>query len=497
LTTAAAPIPQPPIPQPKAKFRTIAPSIAFPMFLGMVGETIVATALPVIAASLGNVEQVTWVVVAYLIAMAITAPVYGRLGDAFGRRHMMVVALSISFVGSILCALSTSIGMLIAARVFQGIGGGGLVSLSQALVSQSVQPRDRMRFHGYIAAFGFSCSALGPVLGGLLTDSLGWQSVFLFNLPFAFMGILLVFRVPARTTPFEPFRFDFPGMILFTVFVSSLLILVEEVRRPADTRPVMAVGLAAMMLIGLALLIRREFRATMPLFPPVLIRNPNIWRGYGMAICHGGYFVALLSMVPIYLRVVYGLSASEIGLVMLPLAAGIGIGTFTTGQIASRTGHAAIFPSVGLIVTSAMLIVLGLLEPLPVAILSPYLGIVSLATGTVMAVVQATVQSESGGKLLGTATSGVSLCRALGAAIGTALAGSLLFATLAASGMEISTDLQAMLQGSDAALESLSAETQATIRDNVAFAFRGVFLLIASYAVIGCALAWTIPRRRL
>jgi predicted MFS family arabinose efflux permease len=286
-------------------------------------------------------------------------------------------------------------------------------------------------------------------------------------------------------------------MILFTIFVSSLLILVEEVRRPADMRPVMAVGLAAMMLIGLALLIRREFRATMPLFPPVLIRNPNIWRGYGMAICHGGYFVALLSMVPIYLRVVYGLSASEIGLVMLPLAAGIGIGTFTTGQIASRTGHAAIFPSIGLIVTSAMLIVLGLLEPLPVAILSPYLGIVSLATGTVMAVVQATVQSESGGKLLGTATSGVSLCRALGAAIGTALAGSLLFATLAASGMEISTDLQAMLQGSGAALESLSAETQATIRDNVAFAFRGVFLLIASYAVIGCALAWTIPRRRL
>ena len=286
MTTAAAQLP--PIPQPKAKFRTIAPSIAFPMFLGMVGETIVATALPVIAASLGNVEQVTWVVVAYLIAMAVTAPVYGRLGDAFGRRHMMVVALSISLVGSILCALSTSIGMLIAARVFQGIGGGGLVSLSQALVSQSVQPRDRMRFHGYIAAFGFSCAALGPVIGGFLTDSLGWQSVFLFNLPFAILGILLVFRVPARTTPFEPFRFDFPGMILFTIFVSSLLILVEEVRHPADMRPALALGLAAMMLIGLALLIRREFRATMPLFPPVLIRNPNIWRGYGMAICHGG-----------------------------------------------------------------------------------------------------------------------------------------------------------------------------------------------------------------
>jgi EmrB/QacA subfamily drug resistance transporter len=468
------------------------------MFLGMVGETIVATALPVIAASLGNVEQITWVVVAYLIAMAVTAPVYGRLGDAFGRRHMMVVALSISLIGSILCALAPSMSLLIAARVFQGMGGGGLVSLSQALVSQSVSPRDRMRFHGYIAAFGFSASALGPVIGGFLTDSFGWQAVFLFNLPPAILGILLVFRVPARTTPFEPFRFDFPGMILFTIFVTSLLILVEEVHHPAEMRPLLALGLALMTLVGLLLLIRREHRATNPLFPPVLIRNPNVWRGYAMAICHGGYFVALLAMIPIYLRVVYGLSASEIGLVMLPLAAGIGIGTFTTGQIASRTGHAAVFPSVGLIFVAVMLALLGVVsEPPPIAILSPYLGFVSLATGTVMAVVQATVQTESSSTLLGTATSGVSLCRALGAAIGTALAGSLLFATLAANGMEISTDLQAMLQGSGEQLASLSPETQAAIRDNVAFAFHGVFLLIASYAAIGCVLAWTIPRRRL
>jgi predicted MFS family arabinose efflux permease len=202
-------------------------------------------------------------------------------------------------------------------------------------------------------------------------------------------------------------------------------------------------------------------------------------------------------MVPIYLRVVYGLTGSEIGLVMLPLAAGIGIGTFTTGQIASRTGHAAIFPSIGLIVVALMVAGLGLLPPLPIAILAPYLGLVSLATGTVMAVVQATVQSESGGKLLGTATSGVSLCRALGAAVGTALAGSLLFATLLASGMEVSTDLQAMLQGSGPGLKSLSAEVQTEIRDNVAFAFHGVFLLIATYAAISCVLAWTLPRRRL
>ncbi len=491
--TSAAPA-SPPV---KAKFRTIAPAIALPMFLGMVGETIVATALPVIAASLGNIEQITWVVVAYLIAMAVTAPVYGRLGDAFGRRMMMVVALSIALVGSILCALSTSVEMLIAARVFQGLGGGGLVSLSQALVSQSVQPRDRMRFHGYIAAFGFSASAMGPVLGGILTDNFGWQSVFLFNLPPAILGILLVFRVPPRSTPFEPFRFDFPGLVLFTMFVTSLLILVEEIRRPAEMRSVFAMGLGVTIVVSLLLLIRREFRATSPLFPPVLIRNPNIWRSYAMAICHGGYFVALLAMIPIYLSVVYGLSASQIGLLMLPMTAGIGFGTYATGQIASRTGQAAIFPSIGLVVVAVMVAGLGFLGQLPMWILSPYLGLISLATGTVMAVVQATVQSESGGPLLGTATSGVSLSRALGAAIGTALAGTLLFATLAANGMEISTDLQSILQGSSEGLASMGAVVEAEIRANVAFAFRGVFFLIASYAAISCVLAWTLPRRTL
>jgi EmrB/QacA subfamily drug resistance transporter len=468
------------------------------MFMGMIGETIVATALPVIAASLGGIELIAWVVVAYLICLAITAPVYGRLGDAFGRRRMMVVALAISLIGSVLCAVSTSIEMLIAARVVQGIGGGGLISLAHALVAQSVPPRDRVRFHGYIAAIGFGASALGPVIGGFLTDNFGWPWIFLFNLPLGLAAIALVFRLPPRSTPFEPFRFDLPGLILFSALIWSLLVLVEEIRQPASLRLVFAASLAAIVLVSLVLLVKREKRATDPLFPPSLLSNPTIWRCNVMAVCHGGYFVAMLTFTPIYLRVVYDQSISEIGLLMLPVTFGIGLGTFITGQIVSRTGNAAIFPSLGLIVVCALFVLLAFgAEAMSPVVLSAYLGIVSLFMGTVMAVVQATVQSESSMALLGTSTAMISLSRALGGAVGTALVGALFFALVATGGTEISTELQAVLQGGSDDLAVLGQAAEVDVRLKAAIAFRAVFFLIAAYAAAGSLLAWTLPRRTL
>jgi MFS family permease len=485
-----------PEPQGQVSLLTLFPSIIFPMFIGMIGETIVATALPAIAASLGKVELIAWVIVAYLISLSITAPVYGRLGDAFGRRRMMVVALSISLVGSILCAVSTTMEMLIAARTLQGLGGGGLITLSHALIAQSVPPRDRVRFHGYISAIGFGASAMGPVVGGFLTDLFGWPSVFLVNVPLALVGVLLVFRLPARTTPFEPFRFDLPGLVLFASFIWALLVLVEEVRQPLDARVWFAIALSLVVLLSLVLLSRREKRASNPIFPPSLMKNPTVWRCNAMAICHGAYFVSMLTFTPIYLRVVRDQTVVEIGLLMLPITFGSGLGSLVTGQIVSRIGRSAIFPSVGLAVFAAAMAILGLsAESMSTASFAWYLGAAALFTGTVMGIVQVTVQSEVGATMLGTSIGLISLSRSLGGATGTALVGATLFATLAATGVEISTELQALLQGGSTDLASLGHADEAEIRGEVAFAFHGVFLLIGLYAAIGSALAWTLPRR--
>jgi EmrB/QacA subfamily drug resistance transporter len=466
-----------------------------PMFIGIMDQTIVATALPTIAARLGNVDLIAWVVAGYLIATAIAAPAYGRVGDAFGRRRMMVVALSVSIAGSVLCALSASIEMLIGARFLQGVGGGGLITLSHALIGQSVAPRDRARYQGYLATVAVAASTVGPVVGGLLTQHFGWRSIFVFNLPFLAIGMALVMRLPARTTPFERFRFDFPGLLLLALFISSLLIFVQQTQQLQSINLPLAAALVVIAAVSATLLFLRERRASDPLLPLPLLRNPNIWRCNMISFFHGALFVSLISFIPLYLRAVRGASPSEIGFFMLPMTVGVGIGSSIIGQLVGRTGRTAVFPTIGMPIVTALVLLLAVVADRMSPIeLSWYLGAVSFFLGFVMGVVQVTVQVESG-KLLGTAVAALQLSRSLGAATGTALVGTVLFAAIAATGTEVTSELQAILQGGDDALAGLGEDAAATIRTNVAVAFHSVYLTIGAFGVISALMAWTMPRR--
>jgi EmrB/QacA subfamily drug resistance transporter len=466
-----------------------------PMFMGIMDQTIVATALPAIAATLGSIESLPWVVAGYLVTTAVTAPVYGRLGDAFGRRRMMMVALSVTTIGSLLCAFSVSLEMLIVSRLIQGMGGGGLLSLSQALIGQSVPPRDRAKYQGYIATVAVTASTIGPVVGGFLTEHLGWRSIFFFNLPILLLAMALVMRLPARTTPFEHFRFDFPGLLLLAIFVSSLLIAVEQVQDLSRLDVPLTIVLTILVILSVVLLILRERRASNPLIPLPLMRNPAIWRANATAFLYGGVMVAMLSFIPIYLRIVRGASAAEIGLLLLPMTASIGIGSTIVGQFVARTGRTRIFPVIGLTVLTAMMLFLAFgADRLSTIEFSWYLCVCAIFQGFVMAVMQIVVQVESG-PLLGTAAAIMQLSRSVGAAFGTAVVGTVLFAGILATGTDLSSDLQAVLQGSEEALTQLSADAEATIRANVATAFHGVFLAIAVMGAMAGVVAWTIPRR--
>lgn len=468
-----------------------------PMFVGIMDQTIVATALPAIAASLGEVDRIAWIVVSYLIATATIAPVYGRLGDAFGRRRMMFVALSVTIVGSTISAQSSSIEMLIVGRLVQGLGGGGLLSLSHALIGQSVPPVDRARYQGFLATVAVTASVFGPVVGGFLTEHFGWRSIFVLNIPLAALAMALVFRLPQRSTPFERFRFDFPGLLLLALFVSSLLVFVEKVKHLEAIDTTYVAALAVIAIVSVALLYLREKKASNPLLPIPLLTKPNIWRCDLMALTHGGLFVAIISLLPLYLSAVRGLSASEIGLFMLPMTAMIGIGSSITGQLVARTGRTMIFPTVGLSVTTVVLVVLAyVVNDLSIVGLSWFLGTLSFFLGSVMAVVQVTILSEAG-PYLGTATASIQLSRSLGAAAGTAIASAVLFAVIAMTGTEVSRELLALLQGSEEALASLSDGAEAIIRGNVATAFQAVFLTTAVYSAITLVLAWSMPRRTL
>jgi MFS family permease len=254
-------------------FLTVFPSIMLPMFLAIVDGTIVATALPAIAASLGSVERVSWVVVAYLVAGTIAAPVYGQLRDVWGGKRMMFVALGIFLAGSLLCAAATSVEMLAVARILQGLGGGGLMTLSQALIGETIPPRERARYQGYLAGIMVTSSTFGPLAGGLLTHHFGWRSVFLVNLPLGVIAVLLTLRLAARPPRGEPWTFDGMGLVLFVAFIAPVLLALEQAQRMnANALPLFA-ALMGLGLAALAALILRERRAIHPLLPIHLLKH--------------------------------------------------------------------------------------------------------------------------------------------------------------------------------------------------------------------------------
>src|SRR5579862_3158319 len=484
-------------PSTTALFLTVFPSIMLPMFLAVADQTIVATALPTIASDLGEIERASWVVVSYLIANTIAAPVYGRLGDTFGRRLMMIVALTIFVAGSVLCALSPSIEWLTAFRVLQGFGGGGLMTLSQALIGETIPPRERGRYQGYLAGISVSSSTFGPVAGGYLTQAFGWQSIFLVNVPLGLVAFLLVLRLAAHPSGQRRTTFDTPGLVLFIMFVSPVILALEQLQRLQTSSVPLALGLLAFGILALVALIWQERHSTSPLIPPRLFREPSIWRSDGLAACHGAALVSLITFLPIYLRAVRGTSPAETGLLLLPLTFGIGLGSLITGQIVTRTGRTAIYPSVGLPVATVGLLFLAFWTPhLSVRELPWAWCAIAVCLGTVMGVVQLTVQAVAGPRRLGTSAAMVQFSRSVGAAFGTALVAAILFAILAAGDREAAGMFGANIEQGPEAIAKLAPARQAIVQSEIADAFRAAFITIAAFTGVGSLLAWTLPLRR-
>jgi EmrB/QacA subfamily drug resistance transporter len=479
-------------------FLAVFPSIMLPMFLAVVDQTIVATALPAIAAATGEVERASWIVVGYLIATTVAAPIYGRLGDSFGRKRIMFAALTVFMIASVLCAASPTILTLTLARVLQGLGGGGLMTLSQALVGETIPPRERARYQGYLAAVAVCANTFGPVAGGYLTEHFGWQSIFLVYLPIGVGAMVLATRLPPPRGERLAWKSDAGGLAYFAIFVATTLLALEQVQHVDAAQLPTGGALLVVGVIALILLVRHENRADSPLIPLKLLRMPAIWRSDAMAVCHGAALVSLITFMPVFLEVVRGASPSETGLLLVPLTIGIGAGSLLTGRLVSRTGRTTIFPIGGLILTTATLLVLAIWAPdLSNVEISIVLMFNGLFMGPVMGVVQVIVQNAAGGQRLGEAAASVQFSRSMGAAFGTALVGTVLFAYLALSNPEAARVFAAMVQHLGGGTKAISpAELQAVHGDIVA-AFRAAFLLIGVFTTAGCILAWTNPQRRI
>lgn len=488
----------PTAPPARSLFRTVVPPIILPVFLAAADGTVVATALPAIAASLGEVENLSWIIVANLIASTVAAPAYGRLADLYGRRRIMVVALCVFMVASVLCALAPTLPLLLTARVLQGLGGGGLMTLAQALLGELVPPRERGSYQGYLSANIVAGATIGPVAGGFITEMWGWHAVFLAYVPLGLIAIALVMRLPKSEPQGVRAGFDLPGMALLTLFIVPLLLAVSQLQRLDPTILPRLGLLLALAGAALAALLWQQKRAKSPLLALPLLKIPAFWRADVMAACSGASLTAMITFLPVYFVVVTGASAGEAGLLLIPLTAAVSSGSVVTGWLISRTGRTAIFPTIGLTITALTLIALAFWAPrLSRVELAWVLALGGLCQGSAMLTAQITVQAVGGVRNLGAAAASAQLSRSLGSAFGAAVAGAVLFGILSAMDQDTATLFFDMVRRGPSVLASLTADHRTLVQQEVAAAFRGVFLTVACFACITVAMAATLPLRRL
>jgi MFS family permease len=482
----------------RAAFFSTFPAIAPAIIVGAIDQTVVATALPAIAGALGAVENISWVVVAYLIAATVAAPVCGQLGDALGRCRLLLVSLGLHVAGSATAATASSFGWLIAGRLLQGAAGGGLNTLTMAIIGEAVPPRERGRFQAWIAGCFTLAAALGPVAGGWLTGSFGWRAVFLAQLPAAAFAFCMALRTPKRVGTWHgggALRFDAPGVFLFAAFVAPALLALSLAQRLSFSALPGAALLAAVAALGLVLLAWHEKRARHPLLPLGLLAEPTILRCNLFTACGHGALVSLLSFLPIYLQSARGLHPGSVGLLLLPLALGGGIGGLSAGRAMTATGLSSPLAAAGLTLATAALLAAALLAAaLPNGALAFVFGLVALGIGPSYPVSQINAQVAAGPGRLGAAAASVQFARTFGAALATALLGALLFGSLAAGEARVAALFaEVVREGAASLLPRLPDTEREALREGLAAAFLGAAALTAT----GAFIAWRVPLRRL
>ena len=394
------------------------------MLLSALDQTIVSTALPTIVGDLGGLEHLSWVVTAYMLASTVTAPLYGKLSDLYGRRTLYQAAILIFLLGSVLAGLSQSMLQLIIFRGIQGAGAGGLMVLAQVIVGDIVSPRQRGRYQGYIGSvFAFS-SIAGPLIGGFFVDHMSWRWVFYVNFPLGAIAIFVTQKSLKLPHTRREHKIDWAGAALSTIAISSLLLAAVSGGTVYPWASAEIVGLCALSLVAGAWFIRVESRASEPILPLELFRNRVFSVGSLLSFLVGVTMFGAIIFMPLFLQVVIGVSATRSGLLLMPLMAGLLTSSIVSGRLITRLGRYRIFPILGTLVTSLGYGLLAIMHPntsLVVACLN--MALVGLGLGMIMQVIVLAIQNAVDRKHLGAATSAAQFFRSIGGTIGITLFG--------------------------------------------------------------------------
>jgi EmrB/QacA subfamily drug resistance transporter len=476
--------------------RSILLGLTLAIFLGALEQTIVSVALPHMAAALQGTGLLAWVVSGYLLALAVSTPIYGKLGDLYGRRAVLSLAICVFLLASVWCALATSMPMLIAARIVQGIGGGGLISVAQATIADVVAPRERGRYQGYISGAYALASLAGPVLGGLLTKYLSWRWIFWINLPLGLATLLISRRAMARlAVPQVRHAIDTLGAVLLSASLSALLVGITRVGQGAQWLDAANLQLFALGATLLGAFLWQEQRAAEPLIPLSLFRNRTVVVSCALLFIVFFELVALTALIPLRLQMSSGAGVDEAAFELLPLTLAGPCAALLSGRMMVRTGRYRPFQLAGAAIVAPAVLALALIDAsatLPTLLCMTAAG---LGMGAQMPSSMVAVQNAVPSGQVGVATAVTALFRALGAAMGIAILTALLLATLREN------TAAAWPQGGAIILQDLLGQTLAATAagDKAALAlvvdaaFRKIFMIAAGVALVAFALALSIP----
>ena len=470
------------------------------MLLAALDQTIVSTALPTIVGEFGGLQHLSWVITAYLLTSTASVPLYGKLSDLYGRKLLFQFAIAVFLAGSLLAGASQSMLQLILFRGVQGLGGGGIMAMSMAIIGDIVAPRERGRYQGYTGAVFAISSVAGPLLGGLFTDHLTWRWVFYINMPLGILALVvtsMVLKLPHRRVKH---RIDYLGSALMVAGVSCLLLVASWGGTEYRWTSVQIIGLAVTGVIFVGLFLLQEQQAAEPLLPLRLFGNRTFTVTSAIGLIVGATMFGAIAFLPVYFQVVKGVSATSSGLRLIPLMLGLVASSIGSGRIISQTGRYRVFPIVGMAIVPVGLFLLsrlnattGMLE------MSAYMLILGVGVGMVMQVLVLAAQNAVEYRDLGTATANVNFFRSMGSAFGVAVFGSLLTNRLDYNLPRLlpatnSSALSAgrLLGSSPAQLHALPAPVQHAAIQAFAMSLHTMYLWVVPMSVVGFALTWLL-----
>jgi EmrB/QacA subfamily drug resistance transporter len=474
------------------RVRLIFAALMLVLLLASLDQTIVSTALPTIVGDLGGLNHLSWVVTGYLLASTVSGPLYGKLGDQFGRKVLLQSAIVIFLIGSVLCGLSQNMTQLIAFRALQGLGGGGLMVLTMAVLGDIFSPRERGRYQGYFGAvFGVS-TVVGPLLGGFFVDNLSWRWIFYVNLPIGAIALTVIAIAFHARGEHVHHRVDYLGALVLAAGLSAIVLFssLGGTTYAWGSVPIVLLIIAGVVLLAVFPFVER--RAAEPILPLELFHNRIFVVTSAVGFIVGLALFGAITYLPLYPQVVKGHSPTSSGLTLVPLMAGLLVTSILSGQLISRYGHYKPFPIAG---TAIMLVGVFLLSRLTVQ--TPLwqtivaMVILGLGLGMVMQVLVLAAQNSVDHRLLGVATSGATMFRGIGGSIGVAAFGAIFanrlrseLATKFPNGAHIPT------QANPEVVKHLPAGIHTLYVEAFSAALQPVFLTATGVILLAFVLTW-------